>query len=153
MGLAAAAVQMGTPMTANRWTGSSRATAQGPSSRATTAKRKQHLEQDNTTSYIIGAVFAVLVLAAAVIFLVVRYQRYQRSRMATDFKAQLEQMMVDGLVDPGQISGDRVPRELKRGWLMFLDKLGEGAFGEVWKGLLNDGDNSYPGVPGGCQDS
>ena len=94
-------------------------------------------EQDDTTSYIIGAVFGVLVLAATVVFFVVRYQRYQRSRMATDFLAQLEQMKEDGLVDPAQISGDRVPRELNRGWLMFIDKLGEGAFGEVWKGLLN----------------
>ena len=25
---------------------------------------------------------------------------------------------------------------------MFIDKLGEGAFGEVWKGLLKDGDNA-----------
>jgi hypothetical protein len=99
-------------------------------------------EQNDTTSYIIVAVFAVLVLAAIVIFLVVRYQGYQRSRMATDFKAQLEQMKEDGLVDAEQISGDRVPRELKRSWLMFIDKLGDGAFGEVWKGLLSDGDYS-----------
>ena len=49
-------------------------------------------EQDDTTSYVIGAVFAVLVLAACVVFMVVRYQRYQRSMMVTDFQAQLEQM-------------------------------------------------------------
>ena len=49
-------------------------------------------EQDDTTSYVIGAVFAVLVLGAGVVFLVVRYQRYQRSMMVTDFQAQLEQM-------------------------------------------------------------
>ena len=99
-------------------------------------------KQDDTNRYVIGAVFGVLVLAATVVFFVVRYQRYQRSRMATDFLAQLEQMKEDGLVDPAQISGDRVPRELNRGWLMFIDKLGEGAFGEVWKGLLNDGDSA-----------
>ena len=65
-----------------------------------------------------------------------------RHFQATDFKAQLEQMKEDGLVDPGVIAGDRVPRELKRSLLMFLHKLGEGAFGEVWKGLLKDGDNT-----------
>ena len=87
-------------------------------------------EQDDTTTYIIGAALAVLVLAAIVVFLVVRYQRHQRSLMATDFKAQLEQMKEDGLVDAEQISDDRVPRELKRSWLHFIDKLGEGTFGE-----------------------
>ena len=100
------------------------------------------LEQDDTTSYIIGAVFGVLMLVTILVFLVVRYQRYQRSLMAMDFQAQLEQMKEDGLVDAEQIAGDRVPRELKRTWLMFIDKLGDGAFGEVWKGLLSDGDYS-----------
>ena len=53
-------------------------------------------------------------------------------------------MREEGQVDPGQISGARVPRELRRGWLMFIDKLGEGAFGEVWKGLLKDRDHAGP---------
>ena len=51
-------------------------------------------------------------------------------------------MKEEGLVDTSLVSGVRVPRELKRSWLMFIDKLGEGAFGEVWKGLLSDGDNA-----------
>ena len=51
-------------------------------------------------------------------------------------------MKEEGLVDPDQISTERVPRELKRGWLSFIDKLGQGQFGEVWKGLLKDGDNA-----------
>jgi len=80
-------------------------------------------------------------LGAIVVFLVVRYQRYQRSMMVTDFQAQLEQMKEEGLVD-ADISGERVPRELKRNWLLFIDRLGQGQFGDVWKGLLSDGDNA-----------
>jgi len=94
--------------------------------------------QDATLSYaVVGVVFGVLVLAAVI----VKYQRYQRSRMATDFLAQLTQMKDQGQVGADLISRDRVPRELKRGWLTFINKLGEGAFGEVWKGLLKDGNN------------
>ena len=62
--------------------------------------------------------------------------------MATDFLAQLESMKEQGLVEPEQLSKDRVPRELKRGWLSLIDQLGQGAFGEVWKGLLADGENT-----------
>ena len=55
--------------------------------------------------------------------------RRQRSQMSTEFSAQLEQTRKDGLKS----------RELQRGWVKFIDKLGEGCFGEVWKGLLNNG--------------
>jgi len=64
--------------------------------------------------------------------------------METDFQAQLLAMKEEGLVD-AEISTSRVPRELKRGWLMFIDRLGSGQFGDVWKGLLSDGDN--PTIP------
>ena len=102
------------------------------------------VEQDNTTVYVIVAVLAVLALGTAIIVLLVRYQRYQRSLMATDFLAQMETMKEEGLVDPDQVSTERVPRELKRGWLSFIDKLGQGQFGEVWKGLLKDDNASIP---------
>ena len=98
--------------------------------------------QDNTAVYVIVAALAVLALGAAIVVLLVRYQRHQRSLMATDFLTQLQTMKEEGLVDPDQMSTERVPRELKRGWLSFIDKLGQGQFGEVWKGLLKDGDNT-----------
>ena len=101
--------------------------------------------QDNTTLYAIGAVFGVMVLACVVIFLVIKFQHHQRSMLAMDFQQQLEQMKEDGQVDAEQISkGARVPRELKRSWLMMIDRLGQGQFGEVWKGLLKEtGETAY----------
>ena len=87
-------------------------------------------DDDDVPLYVIGAVLAVLVLGTIIAVLVVRYQRYQRSMMVTDFQAQLEAMKEEGSVDV-EISGDHGPRELKRGWLMFIDKLGHGQFGEV----------------------
>ena len=44
-----------------------------------------------------------------------------------------------------QVVKGGLPRELKRTWLALIDKLGHGAFGDVWKGLIKDGDN--PTVP------
>ena len=92
-----------------------------------------------------GAVLGALVLASAAAFLLLRWQRHARSMMATNFREQLQAMKEQGEVDEAQASRCGVPRELKRGWLALIDTLGKGAFGEVWKGLLQDGGN--PDVP------
>jgi len=96
-------------------------------------------DQDETAATVVGAAVGVLVLAVAVGFLLLRWQRYTRSMMATDFLEQLQAMKERGEVDDAQASNGGVPRELKRGWLALIDTLGKGAFGEVWKGLLQDG--------------
>ena len=101
--------------------------------------------QGESTATVVGAVLAVLAMAAAVVLLLLKWQRYTRSMMATDFLEQLEAMKERGEVDAAQASTGGVPRELKRGWLSLIDTLGKGAFGEVWKGLLQDGGN--PEVP------
>ena len=101
--------------------------------------------QGDTAAAVVGAALAVLVLAAAVVFLLVRWQKHKRSMMATDFLEQLEAMKERGEVDDTQALKGGVPRELKRGWLALIDTLGKGAFGEVWKGLLQDGGN--PNIP------
>ena len=100
--------------------------------------------QDDTTAAVIGAVLAVLILAAIGVFLLARYQRYMRSMMATDFIDQLEAMTLRGELGEAQALKGGVPRELKRGWLALIDKLGHGQFGDVWKGLLTDGENHAP---------
>jgi len=101
--------------------------------------------QDDTVAYSIGAVLAVLTLAVVVVVLLLRWQSYQRSMMATDFFEQLAVMKERGEVDESQALSGGIPRELKRTWLALIDKLGHGAFGDVWKGLIRDGDN--PHVP------
>ena len=101
--------------------------------------------QDGTAADATTAVLVVLVLSAAAALVLVRYHRWKRAMVATDFSAQLQTMMLQGEVDEDQTLEGRVPRELKRGWLSLVDKLGHGAFGDVWKGLLKDG--ASPGVP------
>ena len=97
------------------------------------------------SSLAIGTVLAVFVALAVAVVLLLKWQRYNRSMMATDFLEQLRAMKERGEVDDAQVSVGGVPRELKRGWLALIDKLGHGAFGDVWKGLFKDG--ASPGVP------
>ena len=99
-------------------------------------------EPDGVTAAVAGAVLGVLVLACVAIFLLLRWQRHTRSMMATDFLEQLQAMKERGEVDEALALKGGVPRELKRGWLALIDTLGKGAFGEVWKGLLQDAGNS-----------
>ena len=99
-------------------------------------------DQDDTAAYAIAVVLVLVLVGGVGVFLLVRHQRRAKSMMATDFLAQLERMKKQGLVEAEQLSKDCVPRELKRGWLSLIDQLGQGAFGEVWKGLLADGDDT-----------
>ena len=101
--------------------------------------------QGETTAAVVGALVGALALAAAIVVLLLRWQRHKRSMMATDFLEQLDAMKERGELDEAQASTGGVPRELKRGWLSLIDTLGKGAFGEVWKGLLQDGGN--PNIP------
>ena len=43
-----------------------------------------------------------------------------------------------GLIDTVQSSQDRVPRELERGWITTIIRLGQGMFDELWECLLAD---------------
>ena len=98
------------------------------------------VDQDDTLAYTAAAILTVLVVLYIIVVLLLKYQRYQRSLMATDFKAQLRAMKERGEVDDQQVSKGGVPRELARRCLTLTNTLGAGAFGEVWKGLLRDRD-------------
>ena len=72
-----------------------------------------------------------------------RYQQqYQQLKTrAFDFSDGVSKFKDLGLIDPQKPSQECVPRELKRGWVTTIDRLGSGKFGEVWKGLIKDGIN------------
>lgn len=96
-----------------------------------------------------GAVAGGLIVAFIVIALVsmVLYRRrVQHIKMrAFDFRAKCEEIILNGGLDL-EIDIDKLPRELKRSHVTMVAKIGAGAFGEVWKGMLDE--SSVGGVPG-----
>lgn len=89
-----------------------------------------------------SAVAAVLVVL--VVVLVVRQVRARREQKKPfDFDDMLDSMKSRGLVVDTQSSdvAVRQPRELQRKSVAILEKLGNGAFGDVYKGLLDEQDS------------
>ena len=66
-----------------------------------------------------------------------RFARVQKRR-AIDFRRELERLVAAGDLDEGHGAADRVPREIPRSCLTLTDKLGAGAFGEVWRVVVNE---------------
>ena len=95
-----------------------------------------------TTAYVFAMCLGAVVVAALLVAGVTKFRKHKEANAPADFTTQLQSLKDAGLVDPEQPSQDRVPRELKRGWVTTIDRLGHGKFGEVWKGLLADADNA-----------
>ena len=89
----------------------------------------------------IAAVLVIIIICLGVAYAFQRYRTYQIRNSPADFFSELQNLQDQGLVDPALLGEGKVPRELKRSWLALIDHLGEGQFGEVWKGLLSDGEN------------
>ena len=86
----------------------------------------------------------------------IRTERLQMK--AHNFQTTLEAMAASGEIAPEQLSaskasdatddGSRVPREIKRSALTTLNKIGSGAFGDVFRGILDEsGTGGVPGYP------
>lgn len=93
---------------------------------------------------LIGGFVAFLILFGAVY----KYRVHQLSMRAFDFEQQLTVMTVSGEIDPvrdGPV-GPRIPREIKRSHVTPTQVVGSGAFGDVWKAVLDE--SRAGGVPG-----
>lgn len=78
---------------------------------------------------------------AAAIFVGVALYRW-RQRVITNrpinWQVQLARMVKTGEIAPEQARTDRKPREIRRKDLALVKVIGSGAFGEVWKGVLDE---------------
>jgi hypothetical protein len=90
----------------------------------------------------------VVVGAVIVIIGVVLYQRKSKAShelihdYAFDFEEQFNQMKANGQIAVDAL--ERKPREIARATIKMLTVLGAGAFGEVWKGMIQeDGTGEY----------
>ena len=94
---------------------------------------------------------AVMSLAGVVLVLVLlasiyRYNAVAAKRAAHNFHAELEEMLAEGEIEPDQVGAQQaIPREIKRSCVQLTDAIGEGAFGQVFKGLLDE--SAHGGVP------
>ena len=90
-------------------------------------------------NWTIGVAAAASVFLLMILVLVVMLRRNRVQRKAHDFDEDLVELM-----DEGVIKEKRVPRELPRAAVQQLDKLGGGAFGDVYKGMLDEPGSSAP---------
>ena len=101
-------------------------------------------EQDNTSAIIAGGLVAVFFVVGVLGVLGYRYRLRQVKMRAYDFAAKLAEMCDAGELDAADSS--LIPREIKRSHVTLITQVGAGAFGEVWKGVLDE--SSAGGVPG-----
>lgn len=91
----------------------------------------------STKTALAGAI-AAFAVAAALSFVWHRRKLSAAERKVYDFKAEIERMIAAGELEPAQAEDRRVPREIRRGCVTLLERLGDGNFGEVWKAVLDE---------------
>lgn len=99
---------------------------------------------DSPESWVIAVgLLSLFSVIAALGILTYRRHIHALKMQAVDFLREAEKMREAG--DLG-IRTDKLPREVKRSDVTLTEKIGAGAFGEVWKGILDE--SSRGGVPG-----
>ena len=89
------------------------------------------------------AMIACLSLLGVVLIAISSHKVYLYivSLRPVDFHARFEKMLKDGEITEEQLhaSGEKTPREIKRKHLEYVQEVGAGQFGSVWKCILDDG--------------
>lgn len=101
-----------------------------------------------------GGLIGGMVVLLAIIALVYKQRVRLISMRAHDFALTLQQMTDKGEIAAEQLGNHgldthnlmRCPREIKRANVTMISKIGAGAFGDVWKGVLDESKSG--GVPG-----
>eukprot|EP00039_Didymoeca_costata_P015839 m.274414 g.274414 ORF g.274414 m.274414 type:complete len:1312 (-) comp16288_c1_seq5:53-3988(-) len=102
--------------------------------------------EDNTTRdwVIAGAFMFIFSVTIIGVLVAMRYYGFRLRYKPVDFNEKYNQMIEMGEFDSLQISHEKVPREIKRKFVQKIDVLGKGAFGEVWKAMLDESPDGGP---------
>jgi hypothetical protein len=107
-------------------------------------------EASGNTPAVAGAMAGAVIFIFCVGLILYKRRMHKINMKAFDFKAEFARLVSAGEIDENGEDGDdsqsRVPREIKRSHLTMVQQIGEGAFGEVWRAVLDE--SSSGGVPG-----
>ena len=106
-------------------------------------------DSSNASSLAIGASLGSLLLIVAAALAIWRVRVHRKRNRPLSFNESLEKMRALGLLradDTSRSFAERGPREIRRKCVTVLEKIGEGAFGEVSKGFLDE--EQSRGTPG-----
>jgi serine/threonine protein kinase len=97
-----------------------------------------------TPSQTIGIIVAALVSLMCAAGVLLKYRKFQESKRPVDFETKLKQMLEAGDITDEQAVAKKKPREISRSCVTLLEQVGEGAFGAVWKGVLDESKSGGP---------
>jgi hypothetical protein len=86
----------------------------------------------------VGAVLGTVIMLLLAALVAYQYNAYRLKMTVHDFRDTLASMLSGGQLDEDQAAEHFIPREIKRSCVALISELGKGAFGAVWKALLQE---------------
>lgn len=95
-------------------------------------------EAAQDTGPIIGGALGGLIVIMFVVVMVFRRRAHLQKMRAVDFASALRSLIEDGEINEDQVHDQNMPREIRRSAVTMSDKIGSGAFGDVFKAVLDE---------------
>ena len=104
-------------------------------------------QANQSKANLLGGLLSAIGAFAATIAAAVRIRAHRHSMKPTDFVTLFDEMVAAGDIVSEEEAEKRarIPREIKRSFLDLVEPVGQGQFGQVWKGLLDE--SSIGGAP------
>jgi hypothetical protein len=100
----------------------------------TKAARINGIDSGKAIGGVLGTIICMLLVALGAY----RYHAHHIKNLPADFENQFDKMLSSGLISEDQLEARKTPREINRNDLNLLVRIGAGAFGEVWKAMLDE---------------
>eukprot|EP00039_Didymoeca_costata_P012121 m.173389 g.173389 ORF g.173389 m.173389 type:complete len:1180 (+) comp15387_c0_seq2:3773-7312(+) len=93
---------------------------------------------------IAGSVVAFLLFVICAVVVGLRYYGYSLRYRPVDFGEKYKDLVESGEFDKEQLDAARLPREVRRRVVQQIEVIGKGAFGEVWKAMIDESQTGGP---------